>query len=259
MKKIYSICAAVLFAGAINAQQLDVIDLLFSEPGGNFQSPMNDTALEKGDTARLWFIVTNNLSGMQGLTMGDSLTFGWSVDGNNRGNLIMNNLSANISNGSNLNAYLTNSFLVPNTAGTNFEVCTWPLYNPYQPNTDPMVGRHCTTFKTKSETTGGGGGGGGTGGGGTGGGDTNATSINLIDIHGLSNFYVNDRSIEFKFASSHVSNSIELIDLTGKVILSENVAEEEGSVAISEEVAPGFYLLRAFTVTDSDLKKVYVK
>jgi len=245
MKRLYTLLLAAIISGGLSAQQLDVVDLLFSEPGGSFQSPMNDTALEKGDTARLWFIVTNNLSNNQDLMQGDSLTFGWSVDGNNRGNLIMASLGNNISNGSNLNAYLTNSFVIVSTEDTEFEVCTWPLHNPYQANTDPMVGRHCTKFKTKNETPTGGGGGG-------------ETSVELMSSDGVSNFFVIDRSINFQFSSSHISNNIELIDLTGKVILSENVAKKEGNVSISSQVAPGFYLLRASTVADSKIKKVYI-
>ncbi len=246
MKKLYLFISITIIAIGLNAQQLDVVDLLFSEPGGSFQSPMNDTALEKGDTARLWFIVTNNLANSQDLMQGDSLTFGWSVDGNSRGNLIMASLGNNIANGSNLNAYLTNTFVIPATQNTEFEVCTWPLYNPHQANTDPMVGRLCTKFKTKNETTGGGNNGGGT------------TSIELLAQNGASNFYVNNRMINFQFSSKHISNKVDLIDLTGKVILSDNVAEKTGQIAISGDVAPGFYLLRASTLTDSKISKVYV-
>lgn len=252
MKKIYSLCAAVLIVGAVNAQNLNVTNLLFSAPGGSVTAPLNDTALEKGATARLWFIVENKLSGMQDLMMGDSLTFGWSIDGNDQGNLIMSSLNGTIANGSSMNAYLTNNFILPSTHNTNIEVCTWPLYNPYAPNTNPMTGRFCKTFKTKNETTGGGGGGGG-------GGDTNATVVNLINPEGGSNFYVQNRSIEYNFNSIHSSNSIELIDLTGKSILSENVAQKTGSVSVSNEIAPGFYLLRAITVSDSEVIKVYVQ
>ncbi len=250
MKKLYTFILASVFAGGINAQQLDVIDLLFSEPGGSFQNPMNDTALTKGDTARLWFIVTNNLSNSQALNAGDSLTFGWSVDGNNRGNLIMSNLTNNIANGSNLNAYLTNSFIIASTANTEFEVCTWPLYNPYQPNTDPMVGRHCTKFKTKNETTGGGNNGGGNNGG--------TTSINLVNVQGVSNFYINNRTISYAFNSVHVSNNIELIDLTGKVVFNEPAERKTGEIELSSDVAPGVYLLKATTATDAKIQKVYV-
>ena len=247
MKKFYSLLSVILITGAMNAQQLNVTDLLFTTPSGSIGNPLNDTALEKGTTVKLWFKVENKLLASQDLMVGDSLTFGWSIDGSDQGSLIMNSLNNTIANGSVMNAYLTNNYVLPTTHNTNIEICTWPLYNPYAANTDPMVGRKCKSFKTKNETPDGNGG------------DTTATAVKLLNLNGGANFYVQNRSIEFVFNSENSSNSIELFNLTGKVIVSENVFEKEGSISVSSEVVSGFYLLRASTLSDSKIKKVYIK
>lgn len=234
MKKIYVFTVAVLFSMALNAQYLDVTSIVFTEPGGNPSSPLPSMSLTPGDTVTMWFIFTNNLSGSQDLMAGDSLTFGWSINGADQGSLIMSSLGSNLTNGSSLNAYLRNSYVLPSTAGFDLKICTWPLYNPYAANTDPMNGRLCADFKGKSTTTS------------IAGYDGNIRSFNVVN-----------HTLNYQFGNGFESNKIELFNLTGKMV-GEYFVGQSGSIELDGNLNSGVYILRVEASDEVSSQKVYI-
>jgi len=234
MKKIYVFTLAVLFAMASNAQYLDVTSIVFTEPGGNINSPLPSNELTPGDTVTMWFVFKNNLTGSQDIKKGDSLTFGWSINGADRGALIMNNLNNDITNGNSINAYLTNSYVLPNTPGFDLTVCAWPMYNPYAPNTDPKKGVHCADFKGKTPS-----------------------SLNWIDENYRS-FKIVNHSLNYQFGVGYESNKIELYNLTGKMVGQYHVGQS-GTIELDGNLNAGIYILKAEASDGISTEKVYIR
>lgn len=137
MKKILFLSILVFASSSIFAQgNIDVTNVYFTDQ--NSQTIENDE-LTPGDTVILWFSWDNNLT--SALQIGDSLTFGWSIDGVDQGGLILSSLNQTVAVGGSVNAFLRTQYMLP-TSG-DFTICCWPMYNPYNPNTDPQVGRFC--------------------------------------------------------------------------------------------------------------------
>lgn len=232
--KTFLFSLALLIGVGANAQYLDVTDIFFTAKGQSFNNPLPDTDLNPGDTVTLWFVFTNNLGGGQDLKKGDSLTFGWSIGGQNQGNLIMSSLGNNLANGSTLNAYLRNNYVLPNVPGQQFEICTWPLYNPYAANTDPTKGKHCTTFSIKK----------------------NNTSVQLVNSDNQSNFYLVNRSLNYNFNSE--DNTIEIYDLTGHLVQTNQVGYS-GAIELNNEINSGVYIVKAANSISDVVLKIYVQ
>jgi len=241
MKKLTLLLTAAFFIGnAAYAQYIDVTKVYFSTTSN--QTALDDTTLEKGATVTLRFDFQNNLSGNQDLSTGDSLTFGYSINGVDKGILNMSELGSNVANGSTVHAFLEDNYDLPNTYDSSFTVCAWPLYNPYAANTDPMNGRSCTDFKTEEDPN-------------QTGGPT--TGIEAVDAQNRALFFVNNRSVSYAFQSEHASNRISLIDLTGKEVMNAAVGAE-GTIELGQEIPAGFYILSAKTATDQLVQKVLV-
>jgi hypothetical protein len=136
MKKLLFVCALLFTGSTVLAQNITVTDVYFTDQSS---SRINDNELQPGDTVILWFSFDNDLD--TALATGDSLTFGWSISGVDQGTLIMSSLNQDIAIGGTVNAFLRTQYLMPDSG--SFEICAWPLYNPYRPNTDPMTGRFC--------------------------------------------------------------------------------------------------------------------
>ena len=234
MKKIYVFTVAVLFTMALNAQYLDITSIIFTKAGGSPSAPLPSKDLTPGDTVTMWFIFTNNLSGSQDLKKGDSLTFGWSIGGSDQGALIMSSLGSDLTNGSTLNAYLRNNYVLPKTEGFDLKICTWPLYNPYAPNTDPTKGGHCADFKGKSTSS-------------LDGLNKDARSFNSVN-----------HSLNYQFGLEYETNKIELFNLTGKMV-GQYFVGQSGSIELNVNLNSGIYILKSEASDGISTEKVYIQ
>ncbi len=213
MKKILFLSFFIIAASSLSAQNnIDVTDIYFTNQ--NSQRIENDE-LMPGDTVILWFSWDNNLDST--LQMGDSLTFGWSIDGQDQGGLILSNLNQTVAPGGSVNAFLRTQYMLP-TSG-DFDICCWPMYNPYNPNSDPTVGRFCNeAFEIEEPGP--------------------PALIDELQAAYSSSVYVNNGALTFE---SNGLTSVNIFDLQGRLVLDANTAE--GSI-LFPELGNGTFIVR---------------
>ncbi|MBD80578.1 MAG: hypothetical protein CL840_16810 [Crocinitomicaceae bacterium] len=233
MKKLLTLTLLSMLTIGLQAQYLDVTDIFFTKAGGSASNPLPSNDLTPGDTVTLWFVFKNNLSGAQDLKMGDSLTFGWSIDGTDQGTLIMSSLTADLTNGSSINAFLRNNYVLPTTPGFSLKICAWPLYNPYAANTDPNNGRYCSDFKGRIPS-----------------------SLGWLNSDERS-FVVVNHSLNFNFGSGNESNAIELFSLTGARV-GQYFVGQSGNIALDANLKSGIYILKATADGEISTQKIYI-
>lgn len=148
MKKLVLSLSLLFVGGAFSAQQIDINTIFMTEAG--VQDPsmaLNPTELESEADVTLWFNFTNNLNDT--IQPNDSLSFGWEIDGTSQGSLTQATRNNAVDIGGSVNSFLQTTYTLP--ADGSFEICVWPLFNPYDPNTDPNTGRTCQTFEIEEE------------------------------------------------------------------------------------------------------------
>ncbi|MGB0390687.1 MAG: T9SS type A sorting domain-containing protein [Salibacteraceae bacterium] len=237
MKALFIFFSIIISIG-VNAQYLNVTDVYFTDDPSTNGLP--DDSLTPGQRLIVKFNFTNNLSGQQDLNVGDSITFGWSVLGTRIGTLGTRHWPNQMANGMSAKLYSHEDIPMPSDSCFSFEVCVWPLYNPYAPNTDSTKGGHCTTFKTLGCT------------------GSGTTDIILISEDNKSNFYVSSRSLYYQFPTGSEGNRIELYNLTGKKVFSETV-QDQGLVDLKHEINNGIYIMKASNNESEIIQKIFIE
>ncbi|WP_417610193.1 T9SS type A sorting domain-containing protein [Owenweeksia hongkongensis] len=237
MKKLVTLLSIIIFSFGLQAQYLNVTDIYFANAPNDV--PLPDTGLIAGASVVLHFKFTNNLSGQQDINPGDKISFGWHTVGSS----VVDTLGtmswpALLPNGQSATLYAHHNTTLPSDPCFSWEVCMWPVHNPYAPNTDPTKGRHCTLFKTT--------------------GCTGLSSAELASHINGNNFYVANQSVHYQFPEGSKNNRIELYDLAGKRVLSENVSDQ-GLINMYGDKISGVYVLRAINSESEITKKVYIK
>lgn len=200
MKKLVLSLSLLVFAGAFNAQQIDIDAIFMTEAG--VQDPaqaLNPNELESESDVTLWFRFTNNLNNQ--IETEDSLTFGWEIDGNSQGNLTQASRNNALAVGESVNAFLQTTYTLPEE-GT-FEICVWPLYNPYDANTDPNVGRTCQTFEIEEEEE-----------------DPNSVAERVEESMKL---YAGQNEVVIETGQAEGLTHMTVFDLTGKMVFNRNL------------------------------------
>lgn len=227
-----------MIALGLNAQYLNITDFYFTHaPNG---TALPDTGLMPGADLNFQFEFVNNLANGQDIQPGDKISFAWHTTGSSIVDTLgTHSWPALLANGQSASLYAHSNVTLPADSCFSWEVCLWPLYNPYSPNFDPQKGRHCVTFKTtgcKTNTT---------------------THLTLLDNDQMSNFYVADRLLHFKFPNNEGTNKVELFNLSGKKIFSKTVSEQ-GLVNISDEISNGIFILKASDGNSEVIQKVFI-
>lgn len=226
-KKLFLFSAVFFTVIFAKSQNIAITDIFFTPIGGQPADRIHPDSLNPGDTLTLWFIATNNLN--DDLLANDSITFGWSVDGQDRGTLIQSQRSQTWATGSSVNSFLTNSYVLP--ASGNFEICTWPLYNPYTPNTDPTAFRYCGDFSIKS-----------------------APPVNVANIQNNEmQVFSNNGKIFIENGEGLVN--IQIFDITGKIVDQNQQNLNIGNISTIDlsHLKSGIYIFRA--LADNQLIK----
>lgn len=238
MKKIFILISSALFSLTLSAQYLNVTDVYFvDDPSASASS---DTGLTTGSQMILKFDFRNNLSGGQALNPGDSVTFGWSALGVRIGTLGTRSWPSPMANGLSAKLYSHEHIPLPRDSCFSWEVCVWPLFNPYAPNTDSLKGRHCTTFRTNGCK------------------GAQPTFIELKKDDNSSNFYVVNHILHFEFPIGSDNNNLELFNLAGVKVMSEQVSTQ-GTVDVSSNIKSGVYILKASNQESEVIQKVFIK
>ncbi len=237
MKKLFTLLSIAIFSFGLQAQYLNVTDIYFANAPNDV--PLSDTGLTPGASVVLHFKFTNNLSNQQDVNPGDKISFGWHTVGST----VVDTLGtmswpALLPNGQSATLYAHHNTTLPQDPCFSWEVCMWPVHNPYAPNTDPSKGRHCTKFKTT--------------------GCTGLSADELLSNIIESNFYIASHSVYYQFPDGSKNNRIELYDLVGNRVLSEKVSVQ-GLIKIYDEKISGVYILRAINSESEIIKKVFIQ
>lgn len=200
MKKLVLSLSLLLVGGAFSAQQIDINSIFMTEAGVQDPSLALDPAeLESEAQVTLWFNFTNNLNDT--IQPNDSLSFGWEVDGVSQGNLTQATRTNPVDIGGSVNSFLQTTYTLPEE-GT-FEICVWPLYNPYNPNTDPNTGRTCQTFEIEEEEE-----------------DPNSVAERVTESMKL---YAGQNEVVIETGQAEGLTHMTVFDLTGKMVFNRNL------------------------------------
>lgn len=239
MKKLYILLSITIISFGLSAQYLNVTDVYFANNPNDMALP--DTGLIPGAQLVLHFKFTNNLSNQQSLNSGDTVSFGWRTTGTSViDTLGTRNWPAVLPNGQSATLYAHHMTSIPSDTCFTWEVCIWPLFNPYAPNLDPTIGVHCTTFKTAGCTS------------------SSPNSIALINDKNVSNFYVVNNSLHYQFPENSKGNRIELFNILGNKVLSENVSTQ-GLLNMYSEISSGIYILKASNSEFEVVQKILIQ
>lgn len=239
MKKHLLLIAFAFISVTLHAQYLNITDFYFTyAPNG---TALPDTGLMPGADLNFQFEFVNNLANGQDIQSGDKISFAWHTTGSSIVDTLgTHSWPAPLPNGQSASLYAHSNVTLPADSCFSWEVCLWPLYNPYSPNIDPQKGRHCVTFKTTGCKTG--------------------TTSHLAPTvnEQMSNFYVADRSLHFKFPNNEGTNKVELFNLAGKKVFSKYVSDQ-GVVNILDGIPGGIFILKASDGNSEVTKKVFIR
>ena len=239
MKRIFILLLIAIISLEGYTQYLNVTDVYFTrDPSG---PALPDTGLTPGEQLILKFDFKNNLGPGISLNPGDSVTFGWSVLGTTIGFLGTKHWPNHMAPGLSAKLYSHSTIPMPSDSCFSWEVCVWPMFNPYAPNTDSTKGNHCTTFKTSGCKT-----------------IVKPTFISLKNDDNTSNFYVVNHSLFFEFPTENDDNRIELFNLAGEKVLSKRVSAH-GMIHVYEEIVSGVYIMKAANNESQVIQKVFIK
>lgn len=160
---------------------------------------LNPNELESESDVTLWFRFTNNLNNQ--IETEDSLTFGWEIDGNSQGNLIQASRNNELAVGASVNAFLQTTYTLPEEG--SLEICVWPLYNPYDANTDSNVGRTCQTFEIEEKEE-----------------DPNSVAERVEESMKL---YAGQNEVVIETGQAEGLTHMTVFDLTGKMVFNRNL------------------------------------
>ncbi len=207
MKKLVLSLSFIAFAFGVTAQ-IDVNTVFMTEAGvQDAAQQLTPNELESEAQVTLWFNFTNNLN--DELLPNDSITFGWEIDGVSQGTLIQASRNNPVPIGSSVNSFLQQTYTLPEE-GT-FEICVWPLYNPYDPNTDENTGRACQTFEIEEEE------------------DEDPNSI-AEHIAKSMKLYAGQNEVVIESGEAEGLTHVAIFDLSGKMVFNRNIQLSSQSI-----------------------------